>query len=805
LSTEGLRLADVAEAAGSISEDSGLTILRDLGKNLVNYLFMSCRTLAIHAGTNAATREPVRRLHDVLRDLSQHVQKTHLIAVEGQLYLNDLRIKMEAAAYGNATYVVDLLGKHGIGGLSFDVPPSEEDLRSLLMLLLQHRPPKGSTPEEALSSARAALEKADLPRIEFDRPYFYKAAGEGSDPSSQDVEASRGEQTALNYAKGVLAVKDYFRAVEAAEAANPLRIRKIVQDMVDVAEESPEEFLRLHTIHGIEDPYYNHCVNVASLSMAIGRELGLTRLELADLAACAMFHDLGYAAVEREAKQSGHEPTPDERMQAHPLAGFRTLLRQGEFGLGLLRRLLVALEHHMHFRRPGGYPSLGRKRLSVFTRIVQLADHYDALVTPANDMTPLLPVKALERIVASSGHAFDPLCVKVLVRVVGRYPYGSLVKLNTGEIGVVTSAGRTAETFLRPRVMVVRDEDGMECRAHEVDLTARGLPRRRVVAVLDPYEEGLTPHAVLWEGVGATPEEDDAPEEDQVDAKAPGGKDPAEDEGGVENVDREDALIKDLLAHMPDLDADAPPASHAEAARDPWAEALRTPSRESVRALPAAPPDDGPRVNATGPISTVTADPDEDEFDDDEERDGGMDSLIAILERMAKGGTESKPTPPSGTSDTERIEPVVHDLGADFAPDDGFLPSSDDLKAVSGDFDGPDVPELGTDVEDPPAAPRAAPPAQRPRTPVDPPPGAVTPIETQAVRGEAPTEGTRASTPAAPEGPGQVQPPNPDPAPSPATALPKPPSPAELQRRIAEAYRKGGEDAVQALMKQLGG
>jgi hypothetical protein len=300
-----------------------------------------------------------------------------------------------------------------------------------------------------------------------------------------------------------------------------LRIRKIVHDMIDVAESDGDDFLRLHTIHGVEDNYYNHCVNVSSLAVALGRYLGLTRVELAELGAAAMFHDVGYAVVEQDSLKRGEELSDADRLRLHPISGFKSLLRQTEYGPSLMRRLLVNLEHHMHFRRPGGFPNLGKKSLSVYTRILQVADHYDALVTPVEDSPGLLPIKALDRIVAAAGDQFDPIVVKALVHVVGRYPYGSLVELNTGEVGVVTSGGRTHEAFNHPLVMIVRNADGSASEPREVDLSESSVLRRRVAEVLDPYSEGITPHAVLFNDLkevqaGREEEEDIDPTSDDV-------------------------------------------------------------------------------------------------------------------------------------------------------------------------------------------------------------------------------------------------------------------------------------------------
>jgi len=488
-------------------EDSELGLLRELGRDLVNYFFMSLRTLAIHAEDNEAVELPLAKLLEIIGKLNKAVHRTHFITVEGQIYLNDLRIKMEAAAYSNVVYLVSVLDKHEIGGITFSGVLEQAQLKQLLLLLLNTSPPRG---EEAdpLSHIRKLLKEANIPEVDFDRPYFFKAA-EAKRVLGEEAAADQ-EAAVVAYAKGVLAVKDYFRAIEAAEAANPLRIRKIIQDLVDVAEEDPEDFLKLHTIHGVEDAYYNHCTNVAVLAVSIGRHLQLSRLELADLGSAAMLHDLGYSSLARMTEEEGRSFDESERKKWHPVAGFKTLLGQGEFGPGLLRRMLVTLEHHMHFSRPGGFPNLGKKRLSVYTRIIQVADHYDALVCPTPSGEPgLLPIKALERLIAASGQIFDPLVVQVLVNVVGRYPYGSLVTLSSKETGVVVCGGRVEESFLTPRVLVVRNADGTECAPREVDLATDRAMKRRIVAVLDPYAENVTPHAFLFDKLGAEKVEDE--------------------------------------------------------------------------------------------------------------------------------------------------------------------------------------------------------------------------------------------------------------------------------------------------------
>jgi len=582
--------------------DSELTQLRQLGRDLVNYTFMSLRTMAMHTTTNEAVRLPVERLGATIEELSRLVNTVHLIAVEGQVYLNDLRIRMESAAFENVSYLVEIFDRHGIGGISFDRPPDDNELRELLLLLLKYKPSAEILEEQggALAGIRQALEESGVAGVKFDQQYYYKAgATDVAEEGGQEDEGSEQEGAALAYAKGVLAVKDYFRAVEAAEAANPLRIRKIVHDLVDVADVESGDFLRLHTIHGVEDNYYNHCVNVASLAVALGRYLGLSRVELAELGAAAMFHDVGYAVVEKDSLARGEELSAEDRRRLHAISGFKALLRQTEYGPALMRRLLVNLEHHMHYSRPGGYPNLGDKSLSVYTRILQVADHYDALVTPVEDIPGLLPVHALDRIVAASGEQLDPVVVKALVHVVGRYPYGSLVELNTGEVGVVTSGGRTSEAFNHPLVMIVRNADGSVCEPREVDLFEAGVLKRRISEVLDPYTRGITPHAVLFSDLKETQERREAAEtqeagagEDEVEIAIEDGM--SEEEARLaawnEAVSRgDDPVAATTGTEWPSLES-TPLLQDSDDEKESWAEAPGSPPPPEPVEQPAVEP-----------------------------------------------------------------------------------------------------------------------------------------------------------------------------------------------------------------------
>ena len=154
----------VGDAPIGDPDEEGLSELRELGRNLTNFLFQSLRILSIHDSHNAAVEEPLQRLTGVLQRLFVQTQTVHFITVEGQVYLNDLRIKMEASAYGNVAYLLGQLGRHGIGGITFVSALPVVDLKALMLLLLETVPPKGEDAEPLQNIRQALDENAIRPR-----------------------------------------------------------------------------------------------------------------------------------------------------------------------------------------------------------------------------------------------------------------------------------------------------------------------------------------------------------------------------------------------------------------------------------------------------------------------------------------------------------------------------------------------------------------------------------------------------------------------------------------------------------------
>ena len=144
-------------------------------------------------------------------------------------------------------------------------------------------------------------------------------------------------------------------------------------------------------------------------------------------------------------------------MGNHTVYAARTLFPLIADDPGTLHRILTALQHHLGYDGTG-YPKLTlRKRQGLFTRIVSIADAFDAMTTKRIYQRQFLPSEALAIIQKASGARYDPLLVKAFINCMGIFPIGSTVLVTTGELGVVVESNPDPDRSHQPKVKIITD------------------------------------------------------------------------------------------------------------------------------------------------------------------------------------------------------------------------------------------------------------------------------------------------------------------------------------------------------------
>lgn len=434
--------------------------VREAGDRFVRLLSGTIGMSKIHDLRNRAFDAPVLELTAALIALYELLGPVHMVLVEDQVYLNDIRIRFGPHSdFGRR--LCDHWNRHKVGGLFFHRPLSEEQVRAVIACVSDD-----PDPVRPRTGLQEWLVEAGVDSLQVEPLYRFRTSFEGD----QRLTAS----AVSAYESSARAVGTVWDDLAAGRSLNALPVRKAMTDIADMTPDQRAREMADVSNDLARTPMTRHTVQVATIALMIGRELGLSEQALSDLGVCAGLHDAGCFV-----RHMG-VPIPGE---LHATAGARLMLAQRGFHSARVRRMLAVLEHHKDYGSP--------VRPSLFARILRIADVYDTLTRHRPGGALMIPAEAIERMWAARGEVFDPDLIQLFVNRVGAYPPGSLLELTDGRWAVVTSGARSAETFERPLCQVVRMADGRRPpKAIVIDLAVEDVFERLLNSkdLLEPTE-----------------------------------------------------------------------------------------------------------------------------------------------------------------------------------------------------------------------------------------------------------------------------------------------------------------------------
>lgn len=397
-------------------------IVREKGEQLVALFFGLLRTSRAYAADNPALNQPLAELTATLSKLSQLLGALHLVAVEEQVYLNEIRVRTPQLGRDGRSLAAEL-AMHETGGLTFTAAPAEPQVRALLQCL--NAKPASDRPRAALREALVARGVDNVEPVPLQR---LRVAGEGEG----------GVDARALVVRGVELVDAIWDSVAEGRRMNILPLRRVVTDLLEL-QPGHDELWRdppgasVHGLHSLRVCQY-------SLLLADGAHLSVPLRQ--DLGVAALLHDVGAARV------GGGDP--------HVRAGSLALLQQPGFHEGKVRRVLAVYDHHRQIVETVG----GRSTL--FGRILHIADDYDNLVRSG-----ISPSRAIGSISGGAGIRYDPVLFQAFINRMGKYPPGTVLKLADGRAVRTTSVVRSPETFALPRAVTL-------AKPHEIVDLAKG-------------------------------------------------------------------------------------------------------------------------------------------------------------------------------------------------------------------------------------------------------------------------------------------------------------------------------------------
>jgi HD-GYP domain-containing protein (c-di-GMP phosphodiesterase class II) len=277
-----------------------------------------------------------------------------------------------------------------------------------------------------------------------------------------------------------------IRSVHLDKTVNMRKMNTTVQTLVDDILENRDAFMGLTSIKMYDEYTFAHSVNTSILAISLGSFLSLEKRQIAVLGVAGLLHDIGKVTLPLEIINKTGKLTEEEWgiIQQHPVEGALVLSEVP----GITKMAMVAaFEHHQHGDLHG-YPLVEDGRLPhLFSQIVSLADAYEAIT--ANRVyysSRTTPYQAIRILLKLRGKTFDPILVKAFVNMIGIFPVGTVLKLDTGEVGLVLHQTRD---LIRPHILLLTKFDGSEKETGaDVSLleTVNGQYVRSIAGTIDP-------------------------------------------------------------------------------------------------------------------------------------------------------------------------------------------------------------------------------------------------------------------------------------------------------------------------------
>jgi HD-GYP domain-containing protein (c-di-GMP phosphodiesterase class II) len=476
----------VTQPADAASRPAAEGQLRQGGRALLLDFYTALRSLKLYPVENATVQKALADLDATTRALLAIESDLEIRLAGDFIFVNATRLRLELDNYASFSHILVVLRAFEIGALRIHGSDRREwqILLSLLLSISEQKPP-----EERFEELAERLGAARVTSLEIERAVHHELETEEERQAAKRV-----------YSQGVAVTRDVITSVRMGRATSVKRVKRAVQLIVDQVLNNETSLMGLTTIRDYDEYTFTHSVNVCIFSVALGKKLGLSRLQLYDLGMTALLHDMGKARVPVEIlnKTTGLDEREWRVMQAHPWLGALTLFTLRSYEETPYRAILTAHEHHMKTDL-SGYPRTVRPRdLGIYSRIVAVADGFDAATTRRSYQTvPIEPDQVLREMWQNPKRGYDTILVKALINLIGIYPVGTCVILDSFEVAVVAGPDPEGQQLNRPLVRIAVEAEGgaVPPPGQLVSLTERdeaGTYRRSIVKVTNPSRYGLT-------------------------------------------------------------------------------------------------------------------------------------------------------------------------------------------------------------------------------------------------------------------------------------------------------------------------
>ena len=448
---------------GPITEGSGDPLL------VMKELITLRRLVGLYPTGHPQIEEKLRELDSAVQRRLEQSPSLQLDVVRGDVHIDGDAYRQESRTHA---HLITELTDIGIQSIRIEAGVTAAELRATAEFLWQFDGRHGGDAvRERLS--RAGVQHVTLGRIvPLDTKWASKAWPDG--PTGPVDPA---------YEEALVMAQSAFSKVSSGGDLDASAVRDTVQLLVNRVANSNAALGHVLAVKHYENLTWCHSVNVAMLSLLIGRQIGLDGQLIVALVEAALLHDIGKTRVPLEVVQKPGALDKSERKLIEAHAAYGGEILAGTPGLRPLTAT-VALVHHRSIVG-GGYPDLGAGVIPhPMSQIVSVADVYEALTGARSYKEPTPPERACVILARIAGEQLNASLVKAFVSTVTFFPIGSFVRTNREEIGVVVRTN--TEDPLRPVIALLRN-DAAAVTAH-LDLAGSEGQSRHIVETIPPPE-----------------------------------------------------------------------------------------------------------------------------------------------------------------------------------------------------------------------------------------------------------------------------------------------------------------------------
>jgi HD-GYP domain-containing protein (c-di-GMP phosphodiesterase class II) len=462
-------------------------MIKDKIEDLVTRLARAIQVNRIYGRDHNLTHEAVISLHKIVNDLLQQREDITLGVIGDEIAFEKEPLYELSA---RRKQFIEFLKQTGVRKISLTRGVGKKELLDFFLVLIAR-----TEPQEQKRDLREMLDEKGITHVTVGEI----GTGEKhiSLPEAEDRIRNRVKHT---YRDSMQLLTQTFQDLKGNQPLNVQSARQIVEGLIKNLLQNKNLLLILTSLKTHDESTFMHGINVAIFTLLQGEVLGLEEKYLTDVGMAAMLHDVGRMSAAADDADgmsfwTQEEITPAKREHKEvdrDVAGAKILLETD--GISVLAAV-TAFEHNIKYDMSGFQRKLYGKKLNLISMMIAISDHYDKLRRQPDFYEAGGPEKAYHDMMKMSGTSFHPDLLKNFFSVLGIFPPGTLVELDTKEIALVIQSSML--DVKRPQVEILYDPSGEKYKEPKivnlVEKDKRGQYLRSIVKSIPPKDRFQVP------------------------------------------------------------------------------------------------------------------------------------------------------------------------------------------------------------------------------------------------------------------------------------------------------------------------